>query len=101
MTTNIAALLAYPGFYHLHQVVVVGKLERRGLGELRLVDESGSVRVVFKGSEPDELAEVRGEFWDLGRMSADDPRLAKLRPSRRPSRSIRRADGRKPVRSPC
>jgi hypothetical protein len=77
-TTNIAALLAYPGFFHLHQVVVVGKLERRGSGELRLVDETGSVRVVFKGSEPDELAEVRGEFWDLGRMSADDPRLAKF-----------------------
>ena len=22
------------------------------------------------------LDEVRGEFWDLGRMNADDPRLA-------------------------
>jgi hypothetical protein len=75
-TTNVAALLAHPGFYHLHPIVAVGKLERRTAGELRLVDEAGSVRVVFKGSEPDELAEVRGDFWDLGRMNADDPRLA-------------------------
>ena len=75
-TTNVAALLAHPGFYHLHAVVLVGKLERRSSGELRLVDDAGSIRVVFKGSEPDELAEVRGEFWDLGRMNPDDPRLA-------------------------
>ncbi len=76
-TTNIAALLAHPGFYHFHPVVVVGKLELRNSGEMRLVDDAaGSVRVMFKGSIPDEPAEVRGEFWDLGRMNADDPRLA-------------------------
>ena len=75
-TTNVAALLAHPGFYHLHPVILVGKLERRPSGELRLVDDAGSIRVVFKGSEPDELAEVRGEYWDLGRMNPDDPRLA-------------------------
>ena len=34
------------------------------------------MRVLFKGSAPDGLSEVRGEFWDLGRMNADDPRLA-------------------------
>ena len=73
---NVAALLAHPAFYHLHPIVAVGKLERRDSGELRLTDDGGSVRVVFKGSVPDELAEVRGEFWDLGRMNADDPRLA-------------------------
>src|SRR5688572_28029826 len=75
-TTNLAALTAHPGFYHLHPVVVVGKLELRNSGELRLVDDAGSIRVIFKGSTPDDLAEVRGEFWDIGRMSADDPRLA-------------------------
>ena len=79
-TANIAALLAHPGFYHQHAVIVVGKLERRNSGELRLVDDAGSVKVVFRGSEPDELAEVRGEFWDLGRMSQDDPRLANYDP---------------------
>ena len=57
-------------------MVLVGKLELRNSGEMRLADDAGSVRVIFKGSIPDELAEVRGEFWDLGRMNADDPRLA-------------------------
>jgi hypothetical protein len=75
-TANVSALLTHPAFYHLRPIVAVGKLERRDSGELRLTDEGGSVRVVFKGSVPDDLAEVRGEFWDLGRMNADDPRLA-------------------------
>jgi hypothetical protein len=75
-TTNVAALLAHPAFYHLQPIVAVGKLERRDSGELRLADEGGSVRVVFKGAVPNEAAEVRGEFWDVGRLNADDPRLA-------------------------
>jgi Big-like domain-containing protein len=74
--TNASALLAFPAFYHLHQVLIVGKMELRNNGELRLTDEGGAIRVVFKGSPPDDVAEVRGEFWDLGRMNADDPRLA-------------------------
>jgi hypothetical protein len=74
--TNIAALLSHPAFYHLHPIVAVGRLERRDSGELRLTDDGGSIRVVFKGAVPDEAAEVRGEFWDLSRLNADDPRLA-------------------------
>jgi hypothetical protein len=76
--TNVAALLAHPAFHHLHLIVAIGRLQLRDSGELRLTDEGGSVRVVFRGSVPDELAEVRGEFWDVGRMNADDPRLAGL-----------------------
>jgi hypothetical protein len=74
--TNASALLAYPAFYHLHQVLVVGKLQLRDTGELRLSDEGSAIRVIFKGSPPDEVSEIRGEFWDVGRMNADDPRLA-------------------------
>jgi Bacterial Ig-like domain len=74
--TSIAALIAHPAFHHLHSIVAIGRLTLRDSGELRLIDDDGSVRVVFKGSAPDDLAEVRGEFWDLGRMNADDPRLA-------------------------
>src|SRR5262245_10154292 len=74
--TNIAALRAYPAFYHLRPVVVMGKVSLANNGEMRVADESGSLRVVFKGSPPDGVSEVRGEFWDLGRMNTDDPRLA-------------------------
>jgi len=34
------------------------------------------VRVVSQGNLPNGPVEVRGEFWDLGKFSADDPRLA-------------------------
>jgi Bacterial Ig-like domain len=74
--TNIAALRAYPAFYHLRPIVVMGKVSLADNGEMRFADEAGSLRVVFKGSPPDGVSEVRGEFWDLGRMNADDPRLA-------------------------
>jgi hypothetical protein len=73
--TNVAALINHPGFYHLRPVVVVGTVTLADSGERRVSDGNGSVRVIFKGTNPDGPAEVRGEFWDLGRMNADDPRL--------------------------
>ena len=39
-------------------------------------DEGESIRLIFKGTAPDGLDEVRGEFWDIGRMKADDVRLS-------------------------
>lgn len=74
--TNIAALRNFPAFYHLRPVIVVGRLALADNGDLRLADEGGAMRVVSRGATPDGPAEVRGEFWDLGRMNADDPRLA-------------------------
>jgi Big-like domain-containing protein len=72
--TNIAALLAYPTFYTGRPIVVVGNV---GVvkDELRVSSEGGSIRLVSKGSAPDGFDEIRGEFWDLGRMKPDDPRL--------------------------
>jgi hypothetical protein len=75
--TNIAALLAYPGFYHSRPILIVGKVALEK-DELRVSDDSGSVRVVFKGNAPDGMDEVRGEFWDVGRMKNDDPRLSNV-----------------------
>ena len=64
-TTNIAALLAHPAFYHFHPVVLVGKLELRNSGEMRLADDAGSVRVIFKGSIPDEPRKSAGSSGTL------------------------------------
>ena len=75
--TNIAALMAYPGFYHSRPILIVGKVALEK-DELRVSDDSGSVRVVFKGNAPDGLDEVRGEFWDIGRMKNDDVRLSNI-----------------------
>ena len=76
--TNIAALLAYPGFFHQRPIVIVGKVTTGNNGDVRVADETGSVRVVVKGGAPDGLDEIRGEFWDIGRMKVDEPRLANL-----------------------
>jgi hypothetical protein len=76
--TNIAALLAFPAFYHGRQVVIVGQVETANDGKIRATDGITSIRVVFQGSAPDGNDEVRGEFWDLGRMKSDDPRLARI-----------------------
>ena len=74
--TNIAALLAQSTFFHQRPVVVVGALTLLDSGELRLTADGLSVRVVSQGSSPSGIVEVRGEFWDLGRFNAGDPRLA-------------------------
>ena len=72
--TNLTTLLAYPGFFHGRPIVIVGTV---GIDkdQLRLSDDSGSIHLLFKGTAPDGLDEVRGEFWDIGRMKADDIRL--------------------------
>jgi len=73
--TNLTTLLAYPGFYHARPIVIVGKVGVEK-DELRLSDDNASIRLIFKGNAPDGLDEVRGEFWDIGRMKADDIRLS-------------------------
>lgn len=74
--TNITALLAFSSFYHQRAIVIVGTVATRDNGEVRVGDDNGSVRIVFKGSAPDGLDEIRGEFLDIGRMKADESRLA-------------------------
>ena len=75
-STNIAALVAYPGFYHGRPILIVGTVTTTESG-MRVSDDNGSIRVLSKGpTAPDGLDEVRGEFWDIGRMKPDDPQLA-------------------------
>jgi Bacterial Ig-like domain len=74
--TNLAALLAHPAFYQLRPIVIVGSLKLQDNGEFRVTSDASSMRVIVKGSAPEGIDEVRGEFWDLGRLSAEDPRLA-------------------------
>jgi Big-like domain-containing protein len=74
--TNIAAILAYPNFYHMRPILLVGTVAQLPNGEFRVSDNSGSLRLIPQGNAPDGLDEVRGQFWDIGRMKPDDPRLA-------------------------
>ena len=73
--TNIAALRGFPGFYHGRQILLAATvgLEK---DELRASDQGESLHLIVKGTAPDGLDEIRGEFWDLGRMKPDDIRLS-------------------------
>lgn len=73
--TSIATLLGHAAFYHQRPVFIVGDLKLLDTGELRATTDNLSISVVYKGTAPDGPSEIRGEFWDVGRMSADDPRL--------------------------
>ena len=73
--TNIAALKQYPSFYHNRPILLVGTVSTTDKG-IRVSDDNGSFNVLFKGSAPDGLDEIRGEFWDIGRMKPDEPQLA-------------------------
>jgi hypothetical protein len=74
--TTIAALTAYPTFYHLKPVVVRGELFVQD-GRARLVPAGGVERgldLLFREGLPSEKrVEVRGQFWDVGRIAQDDP----------------------------
>ena len=73
--TNIPSLQAHSEFFHMRPVVVVGEMKMLDSGELRLTTDGASLRVVNKGNSPEGSVEVRGEFWDLGKFTSDDPRL--------------------------
>ena len=73
-STNLTTVLAYPGFFHGRPILIVGKVAVEK-DQLRLADDTTSIHLIYKGTAPDGLDEVRGEFWDLGRMKADDIRL--------------------------
>ncbi|MGE0451564.1 MAG: Ig-like domain-containing protein [Vicinamibacterales bacterium] len=74
-STNLAALAAFPTYFHQRPVLVAGDLTLLDTGELRLTSDGLSMRVVKDGTTTEGPVEVRGEFWDLGRFNADDPRL--------------------------
>lgn len=73
--TNIAALVAHSEFFHNRPVVIVGDMKLMDSGEYRLTTDGLSLRVLNKGNTPEGSVEVRGDFWDLGKLNADDPRL--------------------------
>jgi len=72
--TTIAALRAYPGFYHQQTVLVVGDV--KGIDERATIGtEDGAIKLVAREVPREGKTEARGQFLDIGRMSQDDPRL--------------------------
>jgi hypothetical protein len=78
VATTVDALATYPVFFHGREVIVRAALERKD-DVLSIVDRVSARRIhaLAKGRTLDEGdVEARGEFWDLGRLQADDARLA-------------------------
>lgn len=75
--TTIDALRAYPGFFHMQPVVLVGELRREG-ERLMLVTDVGVLTVVSREPLGEGVMEVRGFVYDIGRLGQDDPRLNTL-----------------------
>lgn len=80
--TTPEALTLYPLFFHGRQVIVRGTVQHPS-AEVTSLRSGEAVRPVFlfsrDGSAIDDGAkEIRGTFWDLGRLTADDPHLVGL-----------------------
>jgi hypothetical protein len=83
--TTAAALRASPVFYHGKQVALVATVEQdRGLYRLAPTagpnfpapDPGGRAIYAYWREQPSRTdGEVRGEFWDLGRLTEGDPRF--------------------------
>lgn len=85
LATTPEAVLASPLFFHGRQIALRGQVADLG-GQTRLqvaVDEADvgkrdvpQVFVFWKETPSDTTGEIRGEFWDLGRLDAADGRFA-------------------------
>src|SRR5215510_10352526 len=76
IATSAEALVASPVFFHGRQITVRRELvESRGLTELSATSKPV---FVFWREQPTTTrdGEIRGEFWDLGRLRPDDARFS-------------------------
>jgi hypothetical protein len=74
LATSADMLLASAVFFHGRNVVLKQKLVTEG-EFTRLAEAAKPVYVFFKGTPSDGEGEVRGEFWDLGRVDPRDGRF--------------------------
>jgi hypothetical protein len=83
VATTADLLLAYPVFFHGKQIVIRSAVESVGsltrLTTAQAVDTAGkkpaSIYVLWKERPSRADGEIRGEFWDLGRLREDDGRF--------------------------
>jgi hypothetical protein len=91
VATTVEAMLAEPVFFHGRQVAVrAGATEERGVTRLVAPAAAGTtatprpypVFVFWRQSATRSEGEIRGEFWDIGRLREDDSRFTSydLRP---------------------
>jgi hypothetical protein len=83
VATTADLLLAYPLFFHGKQIVIRSAVDAAGsvtrVITPQAVDTSGkkpaSIYILWKERPSRADGEIRGEFWDLGRLREDDSRF--------------------------
>ena len=72
---TVAAVQSFPAFYHAQPVVVRGEVKVAG-DRATISTLDATLPLLTRDSLPDEgTYEVRGEAFDVGRLSPEDPRL--------------------------
>ncbi|MBI1875252.1 MAG: hypothetical protein HYS05_15380 [Acidobacteria bacterium] len=76
--TNVAALVEFPAFFQGKAVIVRGAVASSGDRFALSADGTErSIRLASTGvSLADGHQQVRGTFWDIGRLTTDDPRAS-------------------------
>jgi hypothetical protein len=84
VATSTSALVAAPLFFHGKQIALYGSVEQVGQqGRLQVPVDEAALKLrripqifVFWREQPSRSeGEIRGEFWDLGRIDANDGRF--------------------------
>lgn len=75
LATTADVLIASAGFFHGRSVVVKQRLLEEG-SLTRLADTPKPIYVYWRGRPSTDEGEVRGDFWDLGRLERGDSRFA-------------------------
>ena len=78
MPTTLAALDAYPSFFH-RQPVVVRATPEGDLRDVFVSDGERRIRALHVAppvADERDVLEIEGTFWDVGRLQPDDPRVA-------------------------
>jgi hypothetical protein len=78
LATTAEALVSSPVFFHGKQIVVRRDVEPAG-SLMRLANTTRPVFVFWRDSpSAPRNCEVRGEFWDVGRLERTDPRFSSI-----------------------
>ena len=78
MPTTLAALDAYPSFFH-RQPVVVRATPEGDLQDVFVSDDDRRIRALYVAppvADERDPIEIEGTFWDVGRLQPNDPRVA-------------------------
>ena len=78
MPTTLAAIDAYPSFFH-RQPVVLRATPEGDLQDVFVSDGERRLRALYVAppvADESDVLEIEGTFWDVGRLQPDDPRVA-------------------------